>query len=432
MGAGTNTKAAPTGSSIPVAKPSQPKPSVDEKKAAKPSLVPSRLSAAPFSGKGVASTSRIASGSSDAAGSTSSRLLKPSAAVTSSKAGPSSRSRSPIPAFGSTSTKSGVLPSSHSRAGSINSIASAKPGSSMAPPSSTSSRLSVRPSIASGPSSMGTRGSAATRASSSGISSIGTKRSMAPPVGIPKSVSSTSDKGSMSSFGKVSSRLFAPTASSLAKTRTSLPSQAKASGSLIARAAAPKSPAASGHSALDQITNSPRAPASRKESPGKIFSKPLSAASSPSLIPSPVRPTSLTAAASTIAGLGSPTPSKPPSAIAAKPKGLAARKPRISRSRVIAKLGAQRAAAAAASSSVNPRVSESTGRTRSSIGAAAARRSYGGVKSGKARGSDVLMSAKKRARQSEYMRRRSRAAGSAVGASSFQSTGDGSADMDVD
>ena len=51
---------------------------------------------------------------------------------------------------------------------------------------------------------------------------------------------------------------------------------------------------------------------------------------------------------------------------------------------------------------------------RSSMGAAP-RRSIGGQRAGSG-GSDVLMSAKKKARQSEYIRRKSRiAAGSAVG-----------------
>ncbi|TFY82792.1 hypothetical protein EWM64_g1223 [Hericium alpestre] len=65
-----------------------------------------------------------------------------------------------------------------------------------------------------------------------------------------------------------------------------------------------------------------------------------------------------------------------------------------------------------------------------------ARRSYGGIKSGRAAGSDALMSAKKRARQSEYTRRRSRAAGSSVGVRknifSSPGAGNGSASMDVD
>jgi hypothetical protein len=63
----------------------------------------------------------------------------------------------------------------------------------------------------------------------------------------------------------------------------------------------------------------------------------------------------------------------------------------------------------------------------------AARRSYAGSKSA-SRGSDVLMSAKKHVRQSEYVRRRSRLAGSAVGAGAIHGADgpDGSMTMDID
>jgi hypothetical protein len=66
----------------------------------------------------------------------------------------------------------------------------------------------------------------------------------------------------------------------------------------------------------------------------------------------------------------------------------------------------------------------------------ATRRSYAGAKSA-SRGSDVLMSAKKHVRQSEYVRRRSRLAGSAVGAGGGLGgesyvADDGSLAMDVD
>ena len=73
-------------------------------------------------------------------------------------------------------------------------------------------------------------------------------------------------------------------------------------------------------------------------------------------------------------------------------------------------------------------------RVRSSIGTAA-RRSYAGAKSA-SRGSDVLMSAKKHARQSEYVRRRSRLAGSAIGtgagATHAADGTNGSMEMDLD
>jgi len=73
---------------------------------------------------------------------------------------------------------------------------------------------------------------------------------------------------------------------------------------------------------------------------------------------------------------------------------------------------------------------------RSSMGTAT-RRSYAGAKSA-SRGSDVLMSAKKHARQSEYVRRRSRLVGSAIGAAAGEGPAadgrdpDGSTAMDID
>lgn len=89
------------------------------------------------------------------------------------------------------------------------------------------------------------------------------------------------------------------------------------------------------------------------------------------------------------------------------------RKPRISRSKVIAKLASQRAAASAVGAR---RVSASrfsvggAGRVRSSMGTAKAqRKSVAGGRRSHAEEADILMSAKKRARQSEYMRRKSRA-----------------------
>ena len=76
-------------------------------------------------------------------------------------------------------------------------------------------------------------------------------------------------------------------------------------------------------------------------------------------------------------------------------------------------------------------------RVRSSM-ATATRRSYAGTKSA-GRGSDVLMSAKKHVRQSEFVRRRSRMTGSTVGvaggagASHAVDRGtDGSMAMDID
>lgn len=187
---------------------------------------------------------------------------------------------------------------------------------------------------------------------------------------------------------------------------------------------------------------------------------------------SPVKPGSLAAAASALAATtrsGTQSPERERSlanrtttttATTTKGQLLSARKPRISRSRIIAKLGAQRAAATATatatssssrlSSSSRPTVATATGskiprasggavrasRVRSSMGTAT-RRSYAGAKSA-GRGSDVLMSAKKHVRQSEFVRRRSRmTGGSAVGVVASGAAvdcgmDDGSMEMDVD
>ncbi|KII91797.1 hypothetical protein PLICRDRAFT_521255 [Plicaturopsis crispa FD-325 SS-3] len=250
-------------------------------------------------------------------------------------------------------------------------------------------------------SSIGTRTSLV---SNSGVGSTGVKRSGS-------TVGSMGDKGSLRTG--TSSRLLAPTASSLAKAQGSVRLSAAHSQEHIhgrspglasvaeQRSRPTNAEASSSKPALDQITNSPRPAGTPLHSPrpGPIFSKPLTAPGSS--IPTPVRNQTFGAAASTLADTK-------PLVLAPKPKALAGRKPRISRSKVIARLASQRAA---------PSAEAAAGRTRSSMGAAvrqsAGRKSGGGRRSG---GAEVLMSAKKRARQSEYARRRSRAgAGSAIG-----------------
>ena len=96
------------------------------------------------------------------------------------------------------------------------------------------------------------------------------------------------------------------------------------------------------------------------------------------------------------------------------------RKPRISRSKVIARLALQRAAkgngdglnATCGNSGpkLAPRASNYTRRrTRSNLGAKVSRASYGGGKKSRASGEEkVLLSAKKRARKSECARRKSK------------------------
>lgn len=203
---------------------------------------------------------------------------------------------------------------------------------------------------------------------------------------------------------RTSSTLMAPTASSLAKTNNHSripvfthnenPTTTKASSSFKQRLAMSPQPNAT----LEQITNSPRSPA-HSPRPAKIFSQPLSP-------PSARYPVSLTAAATSIVGEaaeGKPSsPVKP--LVPSKVKVLPGRRPRISRSKVIARLASQRAAGSDSSVSAGERVG---GKVRSSVSAGVAgkaRQSYGGAKGG-----DVLMSAKKRVRQSEQARRKSRA-----------------------
>ena len=250
-----------------------------------------------------------------------------------------------------------------------------------------------------------------------------------------------------------SSTLLAPTASSLAKSRpsnsgagpkrTSLTTgtgitQQKRASLLAAKEKEKRtskgvtSPILAPGSALEPITNintkresSSRLGGGNGASLMKIFDQPLTADtfSSPSKIPVPAsrthtRTTSSSSTATNKDG-STPTDEKPaPStgvprrAAHLKTRGFVPRKPRISRSQVIARLGEKRAAAAATSSSTSTttrlqplatskRMSADLGkggRVRSSLG----RQSYGGVKA-KGRGSGVDASnAKKRARASEY------------------------------
>ena len=99
---------------------------------------------------------------------------------------------------------------------------------------------------------------------------------------------------------------------------------------------------------------------------------------------------------------------------------LAGRKPRISRSKVIARLALERAARGNGNelnatcgnigATLSPGASNDTaGRTRSCLGAKASRPSYGGRTKSRVSGEGgVLLSAKRRARQSEYARRKSK------------------------
>ncbi|TDL27976.1 hypothetical protein BD410DRAFT_781909 [Rickenella mellea] len=336
-----------------------------------------------------------------------------------------SRSRSPIPAFNGDSVRSSRTNLSVSASGSTSGSLRSRLGSSVGVATKTS---------ASRVSSMGTRGSSASK---SAQSSVGTRSS---------SVSSA--VGSMGTRSRPPSTLHMPTASSLAKMQSNVrPPQSSA---------APRGPrplpqkpelanVSEVQDALTQITNAQMSAAPRSAgvhlSPSKIpvsaspakqqsgatiFSTPLPLIAAPEL-GNDINP---------ITGIPSPTREDTSSGTLPQPAAKertrvpSTRRPRISRSRVIAKLGAKRAAVDSASGSMTKATPSKGGRTRSSVGTAA-RRSLGGkaVGSSRALGGDpsVRMSAKKRARQSEYVRRRSAKAQLGVGPLAFGGEG-----MDVD
>lgn len=253
---------------------------------------------------------------------------------------------------------------------------------------------------------------------------------------------------------RTSSSLLAPTASSLAKSqpsssgpgpkRTSLTTgtgaaqqkrtslvAAKERGKRVSKGVT--SPVLATKPVLGPITNTnPRGERSSKVGGGngtslkKIFDQPLTADtfSSPSKIPVPASKThTRTGSSSSVTtnkGDVAPADSKPTSttstrrAANVKSRSFVPRKPRISRSQVIARLGEKRAAAAAVPSSTTgtntrPQPSGTSkrmsadlgkgGRVRSSLG----RQSYGGVNfKGRGSGADAMINAKKRARASEY------------------------------
>ncbi|KAF7319349.1 SAP domain-containing protein [Mycena chlorophos] len=220
-----------------------------------------------------------------------------------------------------------------------------------------------------GGSSVGTRSSTSTRLSSQ-VGSMGTRGSVAGSDSVRKTASRPPSMSTSSS-----SRLLAPTASSLAKRASASPSMSPAPASVPEEESR----------ALDPITNTG----------GPVASK----------------------------ASGSSKPS-------AKP-GLAARKPRISRSRVIAKLASQRVASGSSIASASSVASSSSGRKslgpiaprmRSSLGAKVQRGSLGGMKNSSSRASGVgPMDAKRRARQSEYYARRRSGKVSAAAAVSEES-----------
>ncbi|KAJ7879844.1 hypothetical protein B0H13DRAFT_2542616 [Mycena leptocephala] len=263
-----------------------------------------------------------------------------------------------IPSVASTNAKSLRPPSMRS----VTSTRSTAAGCSRSPlppsfaPSTASSKATAssvrtRNSSIAGASSVGTR-------TSSAASSMGARSSLrVGSLGTRGSISSTNTPSStVDSAHKTASRpsrLLAPTASSLAKMNGS-PSP----GALAAVQEKPDT------KVLDAITNTAGSGAeagATTVAPGKTKGK---------LLPAP------------------------------------GRKPRISRSRVIAKLASQRVASgssiASTSTAASSRKSLGGTRVRSSLGAKVQRGSLGGMKNGPS----AVLDAKKRARQSEYYARR--------------------------
>ncbi|KAF8964761.1 hypothetical protein BDZ97DRAFT_1814361 [Flammula alnicola] len=330
----------------------------------------------------------------------------------------SSRSRSPLPSFNTSSSRNSLLSNGGTRTSRTSSVTG--------PASHTSSFFGTgasksRSSSSSNISSIGTRMSS-TRVSPAGlVNSMGSKKIMSG--SSIASRTSTTGTASSSRLATSSSRLLAPTASSLAKMHRS--STAASSGLKPLSEDRQHSQAALGTITNSLPVTSPKSPAGTpgafSPKPGRIFSKPLTLPQQ-SGIPTPVKRRNLSGESSTSAGEdGSQAQdqSKPnQGAGPTRVRSLNGRKPRISRSKVIARLASQRAATggrvasgSSIASGLAPRAS-GAGKTRSSLGAKVSRASFGGgarsrpSAGGAANG--LMMSAKKRARQSEYARRRSR------------------------
>ncbi|KAG6857500.1 hypothetical protein H0H87_002125 [Tephrocybe sp. NHM501043] len=269
-------------------------------------------------------------------------------------------------------------------------------------------------------SSLGTRTSLAStaRSSSSGaVGSMGSKR-LPPDSGSRSSIaasasgSSTFRLSSKPSF----SRLLAPTASSLAKMNRSSVSGSKSSLKNVTEGAGAGTQATKSHNsegeALGAITNSKKPGEPWSPRRGPIFSKPLTVPSGMPTTPKMRPATSGTAndkkcQAESNAEATTTTAGVPP----IRQRSINGRKPRISRSKVIAKLASQRAAGATGLAPPGGTPGAKASRMRSSLGVKAQRSSFGGKPvSTKGTRDGVLMSAKKRVRQSEYARRKSRVA----------------------
>ncbi|KAH9924973.1 uncharacterized protein BXZ73DRAFT_103350 [Epithele typhae] len=394
IGGNSKPKAVPTASApsnIPVPKPA---PAPAPKASTVPASNTRKASGSQLHPSSLAVPSKLVKAK--PSGSTADAKLTVDGTITSTKSS-SSRSRSPIPPFTALTGTSKSSATSESLVGTARSRVS----SSGSATGTASSRQTTRTSAVS---SMGARTSL--MSGNSAASSMGTRRSVAS-TNIP---SSPVDSKEQPSLRKRTSSLLSPTASSLAK--TAAPVKGRASG-LPAVAEAdpkPKLKRASATPSAGTVLKAAGSPMSPR--PTRIFSQPLT-----NLGGSPASTTgarSLTAAATLLMADAADSPSKipRPAVLPPKPKQLVARKPRISRGKVIAKLGAQRAAAAREGGLVSPGRADGSGaRIRSSMGNQA-RRSLGAVKAGRtSAGADLRVAVKKRARQSEYVRRRSRAGG---------------------
>ena len=303
-----------------------------------------------------------------------------------------SRSRSPLPSFGGTSTSRNSL---QSNAGTRTSRTSSAVGGPASRNSSLAGTGALRNSgHTAGVSSIGTRVSSTRMSSTGAVSSMGSKKVF----GDASVTSRSSSIASSSRLSSVTSRLFAPTASSLAK----------ANGRPSAGAGGLKAVSEDQqHPPLGTMTNSSTLHSAEifSTNPSKIFSKPLLLPQH-SGIPTSVKNRRIASNDSTTMARANSIQ-----------RSLTGRKPRISRSKVIARLASQRAANENGNGPLNDGgtglaargSNDTSGRARSSLGAKGSRVSHGGgTRSRASGGGRVTMSAKKRARQSEYTRRKSK------------------------
>ncbi|KAG1742973.1 hypothetical protein EDD22DRAFT_958849 [Suillus occidentalis] len=299
---------------------------------------------------------------------------------------------------------SGVPPVPKERVPSVSNGKCMPSGSSLAPVAdSMSSRTSKSPIQFPAPGTSSRMGHSRTNSASSlGVASRTNHAEHVSSMGSKTSLANTVKGATIGTARARSSTLMAPTASSLAKT-SRLPVPSFSPFRVKDKVNEKGKEQEKETDTVENVANSPMVPRSQ----GRIFSQPLISPSSKLSEPQPQM--SLAAAAVTLATV------KPP--IPPKPKVMPGRRPRISRGKVIAKLASQREAQHAGASAIpRPRVGASSSHASISVPRV---RSSMGTNLGKGRQShsvakvdgDVLMSAKKRTRRSEYVRRRSRVDG---------------------